>query len=258
MRYIQGFPCLEDIQPSAEHGRGYESRDYQAHPLGAGDFCSQYAGPKIDPAEFKERIEEKTAKKQWVTDLCDKLGSRVKNQQRTNYCWIYAPTRGLEVAYITQQGLVLDLSAAHPGSIIQGGRNAGGSGITAVKFMAKYGVPTVKYWANAKVSNSARDDAAAVADAARHKIESYTDMDPRDHDAITSMVLSDRGVTVGVPSMTHEMLITFCVWENGRVIHGVDNSWNYTWGNNGRGLLTGRAANYDEAGSIETVTPATS
>lgn len=261
MKTIQGFPVVDEFAPHpdpAVHGRGYEPRDYSAHPLGVGDFCSQYTGPKINPSEFQERIAEKTAKKTWVSDICDSFGSKVKNQSNTNYCWINAPTRGMEICYVVSNGLVLDLSAAHPGSIIQGGRNAGGSGITAVKFMAKYGVPTTKYWATNKISGSADNDSAAVADAARHKILAYTDIDSDDHDAITSMVLSNRAVTVGIPRWGHEVAITFCVWDNGRVIHGIDNSWSPDWGNNGRGLLTGAYANYDEAGSIESVTPASS
>ena len=49
------------------------------------------------------------------------------------------------------------------------------------------------------------------------------------------------------------VLITFLLWENGKVIYGIDNSWGTDWGNNGRGVLQGRMSKFDEAGSIEVV-----
>lgn len=260
MKFIQGHWVIDESAPPPNpniHGRGYVPRDYQSHPMHSAKCAFKGTRPRIDPREFQDRILEKTAKKLWITDHCDRVGSHVKDQNGTNYCWINAPTRGLEVFYVLSSGLVLDLSAAYGGSIIKGGANQGGSGIEAVDWIHDHGQPDVKYWPTNKLSRTASQASQECKDSAmKHRIMQWEDMDAGDMDAIFSSVLENVPVTVGIPAWGHEVLITYLVWQNGRVVPGIDNSWAPSWGTNGRGLLTGAYARFDEAGAVISATPA--
>lgn len=254
---LSDYPIIGDTKSTLpnEGGTGYIPRDYEAYPLGGLKCAKPPKLAPIDPATYKERIAEKTAKKSWASDICDAKGVTVKNQQSTSFCWVNAPTHGVEVIKALQGGTIPKLSPANAGCQINGFRNQGGSGITAVEWINKYGVCTEEFWpANAISGARQYMTEAAKANAALHKILEYDDMDPRDNDAIIASLLHGFPVTVGIPAWGHEVLLTFLVWD-GRPYFGFDNSWGTGWGNNGRGILTGSKERFDEAGAIRAITP---
>lgn len=247
---IQGYEVF-DVGTTTGYGLGYEARDYQAYPLGGLKSSRNYAGPRLTTAERLERIAEKTAKKTWITDHCDRVGSKVKNQQNSNYCWIHAPVRGMEIWYVLTGQFHPTLSAFYAGSRIKGGRNQGGSGIQGLEWLSEHGTCLESLWPSMKFSGTVSEEVAASA--ARHQVTSFVDMDPRDYEAIWDSIICDQPVTFGIPAMSHEMIGTKLIVEDGGILIVVDNSWGTGDGTNGRRILRGSTARFDEAGSIQAV-----
>lgn len=251
MPEIQGFPVIDDtFGHIGMDGTGYESRDYAAYPLCGLEKSAAFADPVIDPSEYKDRIEEKTANKSWISDICDLAGLKVKNQSQSSYCWIHAPVHGMEVTYVMNGGAPKVLSAFYAGSQIKGGRNQGGSGITGLEWLTKHGTCLESFWEPMKFSGNVTPE--IVGNAELHQVTKFIDIDASNTQQIITRLLTNRPVTVGIPAWGHEVLLTFLVWD-GRPYFGFDNSWGTSYGKNGRGVLSGAKERFDEAGSIETV-----
>ncbi len=256
MNTIQGYPVVdENSQQPAGFGTGYQSRDWQAYPLAAGKCARAANVPIVPKSEWKSLIEHKTQNKLWITDIADALGIPPKNQASTNYCWINAPTKGMDLWYGAAGGPKLVISASHAGSRIKRGSNVGGSGVEAVESIAEYGCATEAFWARNK--QSSRHDEAADANGQLHKITLYDDLQPSDLETIYSYIFANRPVSIGIPAWGHEVLLTFLVWDGSRVVPGFDNSWGSSYGKNGRGTLSGSMLRWDEAISVAECSPAT-
>lgn len=254
MADFQGYPIIDEAFNSSDpdHGRGYMGRDLSEFPLGGLKCARMISKPAIDPACFKELIAEKDAKKLWIFDNCDVAGRHCKDQNGTNYCWGNAPCGIMEVQILMQGGPVLDLSAAFACSQIMGGANVGGSGIQWVKWVNENGCCTTEFWPLNQVRGRASQE--AFDNAKRHRIDIWNEFDPQDYDSIYASVLAGEPVTIGIPSMSHEMYIgRLTVDSRGQIIPIVENSWAYTWGKLGRAVLSGAAMRWDEAGSVGAV-----
>lgn len=262
MKNHQGFETVGDdyARPAgfAEHGTGYVPRDYQAFPMN-GLKCAQ--APTIKRLSEQEIVElaiEKTAKKTWVTDLADRVGSIVKNQGQAPYCFAHAPVRGMEYARIHQGGTMLVLSAFYAAWLVKHGRKEGGSGIQVVKALSEHGtcveelVPPQTFHVN--------ETAEIKTNAGLHQITVWEDFEPDDTQLQMSSVVQDQPFTVGIPAWGHEVLVNFLAFTNksgkptfGDLCEGFDNSWDKEWGKNGRGVLAGTKRKFDEAGRIAAI-----
>ncbi len=251
------YPLVDDdyrVDPNLDHGFGYAGRDLLSYPIhGSGLAASGFQ--RLDTNEILDRIREKDAANDWVTDRCDKHGLKVKNQKNSSYCWIHAPTHGMEICYVLQGGHLLVLSAFFAGANIKNGHDQGGSGVVGVKYLQTTG--TCLETMHGVMDFNTDHDAAHIANARLHRInQDAEEFDPSDNQLIYSAVVQDQPVTVGIPSMSHEVVLTRLTVVNGIIVPIFDNSWNYTWGNNGRGILQGRNTHFDEAMAIRSVTPA--
>jgi len=261
---INGFPVVDDSTGHLNtQGRGYEPRDYARFPLNGLKCARQFSLPIIPASEHEGLIRDKTAAKSWASDLCDQAGLTVKNQQNSSYCWIHAPTHGMEVNYVLQGGKVFVLSAFYGGALIKNGRNQGGSGIEGAQWLSEHG--TCLESMHPPMSFSTQNSADTIANAALHKLVTLEEIDSDDHASIITSIFEDSPVTVGIPAWGHEILITFLIWQPGanlipdfpNIVYGFDNSWGTSWGKNGRGTLSRAYSRFDEAGTIRSVTPAT-
>lgn len=258
MEMLNGFPVIDDtfrVDPTldGEHGRGYIDRDYQEDPLGGLGFAKAFSLHAYTMAELIERIKEKTANKSWMSDKCDSVGSKVKNQSNSNYCWNHAPVRGAEIKYVMMGGQVKTLSAFWGAARIKGGRNQGGWGIQAVKYLHEYGVPLEEF--HKPMDFSVDRSLETEANAKQHQVVTWDDIDPSDKLTIWSAVVDDHPITVGIPAWGHEVCLTFLTLDGSTIREGIDNSWNTTWGNNGRGVLKGNMQRFSEAGRIGVLEP---
>lgn len=253
------FHVLDDsyrFDPNLDGGTGYEPRDFAEYPMNPFEFC---AAPTFKALSLKELVEiakEKKAKRERIIDKCDAAGSKVKNQGRSSYCWVHAPVRGMEIRYIIQGGKPKVLSAFWAGARIKNGRNQGGSGITAVKYLHDHGTCLESMHKPGDFSVDRNPEHEA--NAAKHQIVSYYDIDPSDRLLIaTAVLVYERTVTVGIPKWTHEVDITFYepTPDGNDIDPGIDNSWDVTYGDNGRGILRGGYQRFDEAGVIGDLEP---
>lgn len=256
MPNYDGFDVFDDtfrFDPNLDQGTGYIDRDYSEDGMNAYPFCSAQNIKSYTHDELLEIIAEKTAKKTWIRDKCDRVGSKVKNQSRSNYCWKHAPIRGAECNYVMQGGVAHTLSAFWGAAIIKNGRNQGGWGLQAIKFMVENGAPLESFHKPMDFSVDRRPE--VVENAKLHQITGWEDVDPDDQYAIFTRIAMDIPVTLGIPAMGHEMLGTFLVVINGRIYVGCDNSWGENDGVNGRRVCTGRNARFSEAGCITSNEP---
>jgi hypothetical protein len=253
---IQGYPVIGDdfrFDKNLDEGFGYIGRDYAEEALGSASFCVASTTPTFSFNELVERICEKTARRDWITDKCDDIGFKVKNQSRSNYCWNHAPVRGMELDYILQGGDVKILSAFWGAAQIKRGRNQGGYGIQACRFLHEKGVPLESF--HPPMNFSVNNDPAVVANAKLHQLAAWEDLEPSDQMAIFSKVVLDQPVTVGIPAWTHEVVLTKLLVEGNEIIPVCDNSHGVSSGNNGRVALRGRMKRFSEAGAVSRVEP---
>lgn len=256
-----GYPIIgDDFRFDAnldggEFGTGYVPRDMADFPLNSEGFCAPRALPTFTMSEIVERAREKTAKKTWIKDRCDRVGSKVKNQSRSNYCWNHAVVRGGECDYVLQGGKVFTLSAFWGAARLKNGRNQGGWGLQAAKYMHDVGVPVESL--HKPMDFSVDRSPETEANAKLHQLREWEDIEPSDMLAIYTRIVLDMPVTVGIPAWGHEVLLTFLeVTGDNSIDPGFDNSWSTSWGNNGRGVLQGRMKRFSEAGSIVSMEPA--
>lgn len=256
----QGFPIIGDDVPCGHapdgKGTGYEERDYSKFPRNGHDFAQKPTIKRLSEKEIMDAIEEYTAKGKWMTDLADSVGSHVKDQGPSPYCWIHAPTRAMEYAHFGTGAPPLVFSAFDAAWPVKHGNRSGGSGIEGVKSLVKYGtclesqVPPQTFHVN--------ETPEIVAEREKHKIVLWEEFETDDHIGIYSAIIAHDGVTVGIPAWGHEVLLTFLTFENGvrdfkNIREGFDNSWGVSWGKNGRGVLEGSKRRFDEAGRIATI-----
>lgn len=250
---INGFPVVSEdssadlIRPDG-CGTGYIERDYKSIPLNSSPFTRASTIKRLSLQEIKELIAEKTANKTWLTDLADRVGSKVKNQQQSNYCWMHAPVRAMEYALLHAGGKAMTLSAFYAASRIKGGRNEGGWGLQAIEFLNDKGTCREDLWPPMKFRGEVTSEIQE--NAALHQIRIAEELEPDDYELIWSSIVQDQPVTVGIPAWGHEVLLNFLVLNGSSISEGFDNSWGTSYGKNGRGVLSGRMRRFSEAGRI--------
>lgn len=237
------------------HGTGYQPRDYASFPLNGHSFARAATVTRLSEKEIIEAITEKTAKKSWASDIADRVGSKVKDQGQSSYCWAHAPTRGMEYAHLLTGAPPLVFSAFYTAWPIKHGSNQGGSGIQAVESLVKRGtcveslVPPQTF--------HVKETPEITENAALHCIVDYEEFEPGDKIGMYSSIIQNQCITVGIPAWGHEVLLSFLALVGGidfsNIREGFDNSWKYTWGNNGRGVLDGAKRKFDEGGRIATI-----
>ena len=93
--------------------------------------------------EWQARIEEIEEQNAQISDQIKYHKLQTYSQGSTNYCWIFAVVNSMRVAMMHENQKPVDLSPSWAGSIIKGGRNSGGWGLEAIKFLSQHGtVPT--------------------------------------------------------------------------------------------------------------------
>lgn len=238
--------------------RGRNPRDWAAHPLGFGAAVSTFDLPLIPREEWRERIEEMERTKTRISDLLDRVGSPCKNQQQTNYCWINAPVRVLEIERIKQNERLVILSPASAGARIKNFANVGGWGSEGLQFLAEKGACPVDIWpANAIDRRYLTQEAADAAMLYRPK--EWKELRPRNIDELISALLHRRPVAVGYNWWGHEVTaIDPVVLPSGLVSARIENSWGMEWpqaGAKGRAVLDQHKAIPDDAVCVGSMLP---
>jgi hypothetical protein len=258
MADIQGFHLVDDSftapDGAGDYRTGYTGRDLDAYPLNSLKCARPFSLPRLDIKTIKELIVEKTAKKTWLKDHCDRVGLRIMNQQRSSYCWGHGLVRTMECSRVLAGGAHEPLSPFYLCSRIMNGRDQGGSGVVAAKWAAEHGTCVESMWPAMKFSGTVTPE--ILNNAMLHQITSMEELEPDDMLAIYSSICQDQALTVGIPVWTHEVTITFLVLEGDTIYPGFDNSWGTSYGTGGRGVLHGAYTRFDECMRVVAVEPA--
>jgi C1A family cysteine protease len=257
MKTIDGLPVVDEAyaRPAElrDHGTGYVERDYQAFPLN-GLKCAQAPTIKrLTDKEIDEAAKDKTTNKSWMCDIADRAGLPPKDQKSSSYCWGHAPVHGMELAIVETGAPVKILSSFYPCSQIKHGRNEGGSGIQDVKWCAENGTCVEAMWPPMQFKGVATPE--IVQNASLHRITTYEEFEPDDHQLIRSSLVQNQAVTVGIPRWQHEIILVGLAWDDAkkRWVYKGRNSWGSSYGVNGYFILSDAYSKFDEAGRVAAI-----
>lgn len=193
---------------------------------------------QIDPSEFQARVQEIEDNEAQISDQVKYAGLKAYSQESTNYCWIFAVVNAMRIAMMQQNQPPVDLSPAWAGSIIKNGRNVGGWGLEAIKFLSKYGTVPVSVCSLTDRSRQ-HDTSANRQIALKYRVMDWRESKPRDFNSLFSMLLHRKASPVGFNWWGHEVLACDPLWIDGAPAIRIWNSWGPNWGDNGFGILRG-------------------
>jgi hypothetical protein len=200
----------------------------------------------IDSSEWQARIEEVEATETRISDFCLQYDLPCKDQERTNYCWMNAPTHAHEILRLLENAELITFSPASCAAQIKNYRNQGGWGLEAVEFIIKNGqVPTNLWPANAIDPKYATRENLEIAK--NYRIQKWIELQPRNIPQLISLLLRRIPVAVGYSWWGHEVLACDPVWLDGTIAMRFRNSWGMGWGEKGFGILQGTRMLPDDA-----------
>lgn len=244
-------PIIHDYSPAALHDPGEFGTGLDLGLRGPGDYEYGAAADPFPPellipmGEIQARIQEQEAQKTRLSDLIRLKQLPPKDQGRTNYCWINAPTHCAEIVRLKQNQPTVILSPASAGAQIKHYQNVGGWGREGLQWIVDHGLAPVDLWpANAIDSRYATP--ATIAAAMDYRIQEWTELKPRNMQQLASMLLRGIPVAVGMSWWQHEITACDAVWLDGSLAIRIRNSW-ANWGDYGFGILQGSRALPDDA-----------
>lgn len=225
---------------------GLKPRDYTAVPLGSLPFAQTFNLPTIPRAEWPDRIADMERSKSRLSDICDQAAIPCLNQGSVGYCHAFSPCYAV-MAFRAVMGLPYKLlSASSIGGPVTGFQDAGAYIFDDLEHIVTHGVATVETYPMLTTQN--RWDAKAQADAAKHKVVEWWELETGNVDQMMTSLLCRLPVCVGINSWGHAVTLLDPIHENGRFGFFFENSWGAGWGDNGRGkIFIGDAKTPNEA-----------
>lgn len=237
---------LSDAISNPHYGRGLIARDYAKQPYGSLEFAEPLPLPLIPESEWDARIKEQEESKSSLVHLCDAAGLKVKNQQKTNYCWINAPAHCIEILRVVQGQKYVELSPASVGAKIKNFRNVGGWGTEGLEYIAEHGLVPSSLWPNNAIDRK-YDTPAADAERQKYQADEWWELKPRSLPEMATCLLQNIPVAIGLNWWGHEVTAVRLIRTSNGWGIVIDNSWGTSWGDNGRGVLTGSKMLPDDA-----------
>lgn len=227
------------FMPQHGEGRGLElpplsSPDGRRYGADAEPFP---AGLLVPMSEMEARIREQEERKLRVSDLINHYGLPEKDQERTNYCWIYGVVQAQEVMRLRMNQPMVRLSAASAGARVKGFRNVGGWGLEAIKHLGLHGVNEEGDWPNATI-DSRYDTPESRRKALDHRVTEWWELTPRSMHELASLLLMGIPAGVGYNWWGHEVMAADPLWLDGTLALRIRNQWK-GWGSNNFGVLQG-------------------
>jgi hypothetical protein len=209
-------------------------------------FARKFTDDLLIPrSEWQARIEERTEKAATWMQLTTSLRVPYKNQQRTNFCWAFAPVHACELLRVRHGLQYTSLSPASIACKIKGFRNVGGWGLEAVKYCFSKGIVASAAWPDTAIDRR-WDTPAAWESAQSFRYREWIECEPRNLDQLVSCLLRDIPIPGGYNWWGHEILNCDPVWLDGTVAIRIRNSWQ-GWGKDGYGILQGNRMLPDDA-----------
>jgi len=200
----------------------------------------------IPRSEWQPRIEEKKARKSRLRDIVDQMKLPPKDQEQTNFCWANAPTHCIEILRVKQNQPTVILSPASVACQINGFRNQGGWGKSALQFISDKGATPVDLWPANAIDRKYLTDAGKTA-AMNYRDTEWWELEPNNIDHLISALLLGLPVAIGLSWWSHEVTAYDADWIDGAIAVDFRNSWGPGYGDNGYGTLQGRKMSPDDA-----------
>ncbi len=241
-----GIPFIDDFDAVTDpkYGRGRVERDFAQVPRGSLPG-GRSAHPMLSIAEIREIIEEKDRTKTRTMDLCDAAGVPIMDQGYTNFCWCYAPVKGMAIQRMKQGEPYVELSPESMAGPISNYANANGSpvgvggyGIQALTFAVGDGPCSRRLWAKHRIARS-MNTAEVQADRKNYRGAEFYDLGYDNLQGLYSCVALGMPVALGVNAWRHEILVIDLMIDprTGDICGIFDNSYGAHWGTKGRGVI---------------------
>jgi hypothetical protein len=220
-----------DIGGGLELARGDVEYAYGA---AASPFPAELLVPDSDVQGI---IQEQEERKNGLYHMMRAAQLPAKNQQRTLYCWIFAPTHCIEIVRFLQHQPYVSLSPASAGAYIKNFRNVGGWGLEGLQFISDRGVCPSANWPDTAIDRSyATEENRALA--LDYRATEWMEAPPRSKRHWLSLVLNRIPVAAGYNRWRHEVTIVGAKWRDGRAIPIIRNQWP-RWGDDNFAELEG-------------------
>lgn len=235
------------VKPPASMATGYQARDYNRYPFGSLPFAKPFPFKIIPRNEWTARIQEIEEKNAKLSTLGDYMSIRRLNQARTNYCWANCVVTAVHYLRAAANLETVALSSASIAGPITKYKNVGGWPSDALERFASHGAVPQPLWPNAEIS-SRYATPANMQEALKYRVTDWIDLHPRNFDEVMTCLLMKLPVPFGVLWWGHAICgVDPVVLGNNEYGVLIDNSWDVTWGDNGRAVLTEPKATPDEA-----------
>ena len=222
-----------------------------------GSLCEPIEYGNVPRSEWKDRIEYAERMGLFPEAWFKRGEVPVLSQKNYGYCWMYGVVGAMQCAYAMTGIKSPKLNAFYPAYLGKNGRNVGGWGGEALEYIAKYGVPDWGVFADQPTNRAMFERQEVKASAELHKVVKFRELQRNSFLALMNMWLSDnpRPVSQAYNWWGH------LVYAIRPVVIGANsfgtlivNSWDYSWGNRGLGIIAEAKASAAEQICVDVVT----
>ncbi len=254
----QIYPVVDGEQKS----HGLIPRDYNTHPVGMYACAPPMEAlnfPLIPRSEWSARIKEMEETKSRLSDLRRRSGPNggaipSLDQDGWGYCWNHSTTMAIILSRAKMGQPYVRLSAFMIGCLVKNYQDDGGWGALSMDFVAKNGVPDVKFWPEKSASRS-NDTPEMRANAKQHIVPGqWADLQAAEYDRnmtfdqVMTLLLNRVPVVGDFNWWSHSVCLMDPVEvEAGSFGPRIINSWTDSYGDMGEAVLQGSKAIPDGA-----------
>lgn len=255
---IGGIPVITETNVSEmiasttgkDTGRGRRERNYNLEPVGSLPYASAAKRPVYSREVLIEMIRDKQRRGRFIHKMALGAGVKVDHQGTTNFCWVQATKKAVEIHRVLSGADHVPLSAASVACPINNFQNRGGWGHKAVRFISENGIAPASMWPDNAIDRK-YDNPQSQAARRAFRFTDWIDLTPRNYLELLSCLADDLCCPVGYSWWAHEVLAVDPVIldpnKYGRNALGVMiwNSHGVSYGNGGLAVLTEKYATHD-------------
>lgn len=184
------------------YNRGFESRNYNKHPVGCSEYAEAYPENRIiDTSEWRDIIREQE-KGTSLFDVQQSTGTPTLNQSHTNFCWGAACLGAFHTKRAFNNGIhEVDGSNASVCAPEKNYRNVGGFCLEWIEYAAKHGIAEAQDWPTNSIDR--RFEKSAAQSRKKHRPEKWLDMPFKRPMAIGSELLRQNPTAIEIPWWGH-------------------------------------------------------